>query len=107
LTVHPIIEANAPALTELCRRYHVRRLELFGSAVTGTFDPARSDLDFVVSFGPGAQRGGFGGDYFGLRAALAALFGRQIDLVSDDSVKNPYLRAQIDAERRAVFEAAA
>ena len=45
-----IIEPNLPAITELCRRFGVRLLHLFGSAATGRFDPGRSDLDFHVEF---------------------------------------------------------
>ena len=41
-----IVETNLPALQALCRRFGVRRLDLFGSAATGRFDPALSDLDF-------------------------------------------------------------
>ena len=45
-----LIEDNREAIVALCEQYGVQRLALFGSAVTGTFDPARSDLDFAVDF---------------------------------------------------------
>ena len=51
-----LIERRRSELEELCRRYHVKTLEVFGSAADGTFDAARSDLDFLVEFlplGPG------------------------------------------------------
>jgi len=60
-----IIEANLAALRALCRRFHVRRLDLFGSAATGRFDPARSDLDFLIEFEPMPPGGSFKA-YFGL-----------------------------------------
>ena len=44
------IARHRDELEELCRRYHVRRLELFGSAVSGKFNPDTSDPDFLVSF---------------------------------------------------------
>jgi uncharacterized protein len=47
-----IVERNLPVIAELCRRFGVRRLDLFGSTATGRFDPARSDLDFLVEFEP-------------------------------------------------------
>lgn len=50
-----IVEQNLPAIAELCRRFGVRRLDLFGSAAMGRFDPQRSDLDFLVEFEPEAQ----------------------------------------------------
>jgi uncharacterized protein with HEPN domain len=50
-----IVERNLTAIAELCRRFGVRRLDLFGSAATGRFDPGSSDLDFLVEFEPAAQ----------------------------------------------------
>lgn len=53
--MHPMIEQHRAEIAELCRRYAVRRLEIFGSAARGTdFDPARSDADFLVDFEPGS-----------------------------------------------------
>ncbi len=97
-----ILERNLPALTELCRRFGVRRLDLFGSAATGHFDPARSDLDFLVEFET-PPAGGFRGPYFGLLESLETLFGRKVDLLTIPGLKNPYLRRQILSERRMLF----
>jgi len=44
----PLLQAKLELLRELCERYGVERLELFGSAARGEFDPAHSDLDFIV-----------------------------------------------------------
>jgi predicted nucleotidyltransferase len=55
----------------ICRRFHVRRLEVFGSAAAGEFDPARSDIDFLVEFEPKAP-GSALGTYLGLKDALEA-----------------------------------
>ena len=99
-----IVEANLPALTALCRQFGVRRLDLFGSAATGRFDPARSDLDFIVEFEkPSAL--GFASPYFGLLAALETLFQRKIDLLTDRSLENPYRRRRIEAEKRTLYRA--
>lgn len=94
-----------PALVELCRRHRVRRLDLFGSAATGAFDPARSDLDFLVEFQE-LQPGTYFDAYFGLREGLEALFGREVDLVTLPSLRNPYFRKRVMAERRPLFQAA-
>ena len=54
-----LIEDNREAIVALCEQYGVQRLAVFGSAAKGTFDPATSDLDFVVEFedyGPGVSR---------------------------------------------------
>jgi predicted nucleotidyltransferase len=97
-----IVEANLPALTALCRSFGVRRLDLFGSAATGRFDPARSDLDFLVEFET-MPPGGYAHAYFGLLEQLEALFQRKVDLLTLPSLKNPYLRKQILSERRLLF----
>jgi len=86
----------------LCRRYNVRRLDLFGSAVAGHFEPGRSDLDFLVAFEPLAPAA-YADAYFGLREGLEKLFGRDIDLVTESSLANPYFRRQVDSERRNLF----
>ena len=51
--LHPHLRPQLPALFALCQRLGVQQLHLFGSAVTDRFDPARSDVDAVVSFPPG------------------------------------------------------
>jgi uncharacterized protein with HEPN domain/predicted nucleotidyltransferase len=101
-----IIEPKLAALAELCRRFHVRRLDLFGSAATGRFDPARSDLDFLVEFEETPAGHSQSKNYFGLLAALEALFGRKVDLVSERTLENPYRRRRIEAERRPLFPVA-
>jgi uncharacterized protein len=53
--MHSLIAAQRPAIASICRRYQVRRLEVFGSAARGAdFDPERSDADFLVEFAPDA-----------------------------------------------------
>ena len=95
--------AAAPdAIPALCRRFHVRRLDLFGSAVGGRFDPMRSDLDFLVAFEDLAG-GAYADAYFGLRDALVELFGREVDLLTDAALENPYLRRRVEAQRERLF----
>lgn len=101
------LERLEPQIAALCRRYHVARLELFGSAARGDdFDPARSDFDFLVTFVPPA-----GKDFkafLDFEAALQALVGRPIDLVDRAAVeasRNPFRRHQILAEARPIYAA--
>jgi len=97
-----LVKRNLPAITELCRRFGVRRLDLFGSAATGRFDPEPSDLDFLVEFEPEAC----GKSYFRLLTELEKLFGRKADLVTEPGLENPYLRRRIETERRTLFPTA-
>jgi uncharacterized protein len=99
-----IIEAHLPALRELCRRFGVRRLDLFGSAATGRFDPSRSDLDFLVEFEP-MDPAPYATAYWDLREGMEQLFGRSIDLLTEPALVNPYLRRQIESEKRTLYPA--
>lgn len=92
------------ALAELCRQFGVRQLDLFGSVVSGDFDPERSDLDFLVVFQDLAPRD-YARAYFGLREGLADLFERPVDLVTEAGLENPYLRERVDAERVVLYAA--
>lgn len=91
-------------IAAICRRYHVRRLDLFGSAAGADFDPGRSDVDVLVEFdldpaGPTIDT------YFGLKNSLEALFERPVDLVTLGAVKNPYIRADIERSRQLLYAA--
>ena len=96
----------APHLAEiprLCRRYGVRRLELFGSATTDAFDPRRSDLDLLVEFD--ADPADLFNCYFGLKESLEGLYGRSVDLVMTGAMKNPYFIRAVKATRQLVYAA--
>jgi len=102
--VDPDVQHKLSALRELCTRYWVRRLELFGSAATGGFDSSRSDLDFLVEFLP-LKSGQHADAYFGLKEELEALFARDVDLVMDSAIVNPYFREELDRTRTALYAA--
>ena len=91
-----------PEIAALCRRFRVRRLDLFGSAATGQ---ARedSDLDFLVEFEPMAE--GYADAYFGLLEALQGMFGRPVDLVVISAIRNPYFRRSVENSREMLYAA--
>lgn len=94
----PIVEAARPELARLCERFRVQRLELFGSAAEGRFDPDSSDLDFLVAFQP-LPPAEHADCYFGLLDALGALFRRRIDLTELPPIQNPYYLRSIEPTR--------
>lgn len=102
--MQPIIEAHRDKVTELCRQYHVRQLEVFGSGVRQDFDPSRSDVDLLVEFEPGSSLKALD-QYFGLKESLESLLGRPVDLVVAGAVRNPYLRASIARDRETLYAA--
>ncbi len=99
-----LIEQHRAEIPALCARFGVRRLELFGSAATGVFDPARSDFDFLVKFDLGAASDPLE-QYFGFKDALEAMLGRTVDLVEDGASANPYFLKSMNKSRRLLYAA--
>ena len=98
------VSAKLAEVLRLCSRYHVQRLELFGSAVRGTFELERSDLDFLVTFAP-MEPVDYARSYFGLLAELQTLFERSVDLVELEAQDNPYFLAAIEPTRELLYAA--
>lgn len=98
------ITERSAAIEGLCRRFRVRRLELFGSAAAGRFNPQSSDLDFLVEF-DALRTDEYADAYFGLLEELQNLFKRDVDLVVSASVQNPYLRESIERSRTLLYAA--
>ena len=99
-----LIEIHHDALLDLCRKYHVFRLDVFGSVVSGEFDESRSDIDFLVEFMP-LTPAEHAKAYFGLLADLQDLFEKQIDLVEIKAVTNPYLLESLEKSRTEIYAA--
>lgn len=99
-----VIEEKRRELELVCRRRHVRRIELFGSATRPDFDPASSDLDFLVTF-EDLDPNSYADTYFGLLEDLQKLFQRPVDLVVESSIRNPYFRQAVEATRTLVYAA--
>jgi uncharacterized protein len=100
----PEIQDKAAEVAELCRRFRVRRLEVFGSAATGKFDRDKSDIDFLVQYHE-LNPGEAADVYFGLLEGLEDLFRRAIDLVMIDAVKNPYFMQAVSRTRTLLYAA--
>lgn len=98
------IEQRQFEIAALCRRFGVRRLELFGSAARPDFDERASDVDLLVELEPPAEMG-YADAYFGLKEELERLFARPVDLVSLASLSNPYFIREIEASRRLLYAA--
>lgn len=102
--MNPLIAEHYAELEKVCRRYHVHRLALFGSAATGEFEPDRSDLDFLVEFQPLSPMERADA-YFGLLLALQDLFQRPIDLVEEGASDNPYFIQAVEQSRALLYAA--
>lgn len=109
--MHPFIQQHQSAIAELCRRYRVQRLEVFGSAAHGTdFVQESSDADFLVEFSPSADSPTLKA-FFGLQADLSQILGRAVDLAEASALRNPppcvtpYVQASVNRSREVVYAA--
>ena len=96
------IEKIKPEIDQVCRCLPVKRLGLFGSAVSGEFSQA-SDVDVLVIFDSGENIDLFD-TYFSLKEQLEKIFKREVDLLVDRKFKNPVLEESIDRTRVVIYE---
>jgi len=96
-----IIEENIDKIRTLCSRYKVDRLFVFGNVLTSEFDKS-SDIDFLVNF-KDVDLYDYADNYFELKYSLEKLFKRQIDLLEDKTIQNPYLRKSIDSSKQLIY----
>jgi predicted nucleotidyltransferase len=100
-----IINEHMSDLIALCEEFGVERLEVFGSATTGEFDPLLSDIDFLVTYPADYNFGPWLGRYFDLKERLADLFGRRVDLVMAKEFRNPFFARSVEESRRLLYAA--
>ncbi len=99
-----VINDNRDLIESLCRKFNVARLEVFGSAADGTFDPARSDVDFLVEF-LRTDALDAADQYFGLLEELEKALERRVDLVCARAMRNPYFIKTVNQTRKLLYAA--
>ena len=102
--MQPFLTARREEIAALCRKHHVRRLAVFGSAARDDFDPERSDVDVLVEFDPAAF-GDYVQHYFDLRDGLETLFQRPVDLLREGVVRNEFRLQSMNQDRRELYAA--
>ncbi len=103
--MHPEVARHIPEIRALCREFGVARLEVFGSAVTDAFDPARSDVDFLVTYPAGYRFGYFGSRLFELEERLSEALGRQAHLIMTPALRNVGFAAEASRTRTKIYDA--
>ena len=96
------VELDQHALAEFCRKWGIRELSIFGSALRDDFNP-ESDLDFLVSFEPGTPL-----DIdrlLDMKEELEARLGRSVDLVEKEALRNPWRKREILRTREVIYAA--
>ena len=99
-----VLQDKREAIAELCARFGVARLDVFGSALRDDFRPGESDVDLLVEFAP---MDGYAKAvaYFDLLDELEQLLGVEVDLVMTGAVKNRYIARDIERTRQLLYAA--
>ncbi|MGD9712540.1 MAG: nucleotidyltransferase family protein [Thermomicrobiales bacterium] len=96
------ITEQSSRIADLCRRYGVRKLEVFGSAATNEFDAETSDIDLIADFADRSP--GYARRYLAFAEELEKLFDRSVDLLTNQPIENPYFRASVKRSRTTIYE---
>ncbi|WP_301757188.1 nucleotidyltransferase family protein [uncultured Muribaculum sp.] len=96
-----LINDNIKKLFALCRKYKVRKLYTFGPILTQKFNE-QSDVDILVDFNSEIDHNTYADNYFEFYYALKALFGRDVDLVDESAVKNPYFKEELEETKHLI-----
>lgn len=98
-----IVEHNLQKIIEICKRFHVRKLWVFGSILTPRFNKD-SDVDLCVDFDwDNIPLLDSADNFFDFQYSLEELLNRRVDIVDDSAVKNPYFRAELNETRRMIY----
>ncbi|MBI1755658.1 MAG: nucleotidyltransferase domain-containing protein [Fimbriimonas ginsengisoli] len=99
MTALEVLESHRSEIVELCRRYCVTRLRVFGSATRPDWNPDTSDFDFLAEFGPPPPPDiDLFKQQFGLLVDLEALLSRRVDLIEFHPGTRPWFRQIVDSE---------
>jgi len=96
-----MIEQNIDTIKDLCLKYKVNRLFAFGSVITDRFK-SDSDIDLIVDF-KDVDLYDYADNYFDLKSSLEIVFHRDVDLLEDKAIKNPYFRKSIDTSKQLIY----
>lgn len=103
--MQPIIEQRKEELKNICEKLKVRRLYAFGSAVTVDKFRVDSDIDFLISFDESLSPEEYSENYFQLQYKLRELFEREIEVITERSLSNPYFIESINKNKVLIYEA--
>jgi predicted nucleotidyltransferase len=98
-----LVSDKIEEISGICHKLAVHRLYVFGSAVSGAFDVVKSDVDFVVEFSEHSKPGILD-RYLNLADGLEVVLRRRVDLVTKESIRNPYFLKEVDATKEVVYE---
>ena len=85
----------------LCESHKVKYLYVFGSVLTNKFSD-KSDVDLIVDF-KDVELLEYADNYFDFKFSLEAILNRQVDLLEDKAIKNPYFKQSIDKQKQLIY----
>ena len=100
--LHPTVQALMPQIIDLFQKHKIKSAYVFGSALTGNFNPD-SDIDFLVNLQDGLDPIDAGEHLWDLGYELENLLNRQVDLLTERSLRNPYFISEINATKQAIY----
>lgn len=96
-----IIDNNIDNLKKLCVIYNVEKMYLFGSSLNSSFNE-KSDVDLLVKFKQ-IELSKYFDNYINFKEKLESLFGREVDLLEEQTLKNPILIKSIDNSKQLIY----
>ena len=95
------LTSHIPQIRKLCEQHKVERLYAFGSVLTDRFSES-SDVDLIVGFRDMPIEN-YADNYFDFKFSLQDTFNRQVDLLEDQAIRNPYFRKQLDETKQLIY----
>ena len=100
--MHPIIQNQLQAIKALCKQCRVKSLYAFGSVTTSRFSE-KSDIDVLIDCEPSISIDDYTDNFFFLREKFAALFNRDVDLVTRRSLSNPFFIEDVEQSKVLIY----
>lgn len=103
MNIDSLIKERHDDFLSLCQKHKVSKIYAFGSSITNRFDPTKSDIDLLVDLDI-QDPIEYGETLLLLWDNLELLFKRKVDLLTDDSIHNPYLRKSIESTKKLIYD---
>lgn len=100
--IHSEISNKLPEIIEILENNHVKSAYLFGTVLTDDFNE-KSDLDIIINIDNSLELSEYGNSYWNILFALEDMLDREIDLITESSIKNPYFKSEVDSTKVAIL----
>lgn len=102
LVMTRVVKDNIDHIRELCKKHQVLNLYLFGSAASENFNKT-SDIDFLVVFSENLPLLDYADNYFDLKFSLEKLFEREVDLIEEKAIRNPFFLSEVNDTKIPIY----